>query len=151
MPIILQLNDVECGLACLAMIVSYHGQKTSLSACREFCATGRDGLTAQGIAKAARLYGLQVKAYSVTELDSFKHVPLPAIAHWGFNHFVVVEKWSTKTVTIVDPASGRQRLSKDDFSTSFTGVVLTFKPGPTFKAQTTESPPPFGQNTSKMF
>jgi len=127
-PVVLQLNGVECGAACLAMILSYFGRPTTISECREICEAGRDGLTARNIADAARQFGLRVKAYSV-EPESFRYLSLPAIAHWKFGHFVVVESWSPKRIVIVDPAGGRRTLRPEEFDADFTGVVLTFERG----------------------
>jgi len=132
-PVMLQLNGVECGAACLAMILTYYGRKTRVAECREICGVGRDGTTAQTIARAARSYGLRVGAFSVEPKD-FQHVRLPAIAHWEFNHFVVVERWSPKWVEIVDPAGGLRRLSAAEFEAGLTGVVLTFEPGIHFES-----------------
>jgi peptidase C39-like protein len=126
-PLLLQMSVVECGAACLAMILSYYGRRTSASECREWFDIGRDGLTARAIAEAARHYGLRVKAFSLEPRD-FKHVSLPAIAHWEFKHFVVVEHWSAKKVEIVDPALGRRQLTAAEFDAGFTGVVLTLEP-----------------------
>lgn len=109
-PLILQMTDLECGAACLAMILNFHGRKTKIFECRECLGVGTDGVTAQGIAKEARRFGLRVRAYSVS-LNDLKYVLLPAIAHWNFNHFVVVERWSPKRVVIVDPAVGRRKLT----------------------------------------
>jgi HlyB family type I secretion system ABC transporter len=131
-PVMLQMSAVECGAACLAMILNFHGRKTRVSDCREKCGVGRDGATALSIARAARGYGLRVRAHSV-ELRDFGQVQLPAVVHWNFNHFVVVERWSARSVTIVDPAMGRRRLSAGEFSAGFTGVVLTFQPGVQFE------------------
>lgn len=131
-PVILQLSAVECGAACLAMILSYYGRKTQVSECRELCGVGRDGLTARTIAEAARQYGLRVKAYSV-ELDDFKYIRLPAIAHWNFNHFIVIERWSPAGIEVVDPAAGRRQVTPEEFNISFTGVILTFEPGAHFE------------------
>ena len=131
-PVLLQMNAVECGAACLAMVLDYHGRKTRVAECSEVCRAGRDGLTAQNIAQAARSYGLRVVAFSL-EPSHFKDVSVPAIAHWEFNHFVVVEQWSPKWVEIVDPASGRRRVTARDFAASFTGVVLTLEPGVHFR------------------
>lgn len=127
-PVLLQMNSVECGSACLAMILSYHGRKASVVECRDACGIGRDGVTAQTIAKAARSYGLRAKAFSLNPND-FKDIQLPAIVHWEFNHFIVVERWSPRWVEIVDPASGRKRLSATEFEAGMTGVVLTLEPG----------------------
>lgn len=127
----LQMSEVECGAACLAMILSYHGRQTGISELRESCAVGRDGVTAQSLAKTARACGLRARGYSVEPWD-FKQLPLPAVAHWEFNHFVVVERWTPKRVEIVDPEGGRRTLSAEEFSAGFTGVVLTFEPGAQF-------------------
>ena len=131
LPVVLQMNAVECGAACLAMILSHYGRKARLADVRESCAAGRDGLSAQTIADAARRHGLRVRAYSAQPGD-FRDVPLPAIVHWNFNHFVVVESWSPRHVDIVDPAAGRRRLRPAEFDAGFTGVVLTFEPGTGF-------------------
>lgn len=132
-PVRLQLSVVECGAACLAMILSYYGRQTQVSECRELIGIGRDGVTAETIAKAARTYGLRVKAYSIEKLADFKYVQLPAIVHWNFDHFVVVERWSPKRIEIIDPSSGRRRLTLQEFEAGFTGVVLTFDPGVQFQ------------------
>lgn len=90
-PVLHQISMVECGAACLAMILTYYGRKTSVSEVRERCGVGRDGLSAFGIVKAARSYGLRTRAISLKEND-FRFVPLPAIIHWNFKHFLIVER-----------------------------------------------------------
>lgn len=132
LPVMLQLSEVECGAACLAMVLSYYGRKTHVSECREQIGTGRDGVTARAIADAARSYGLRVKAYSA-ELSDLKYVQLPAIAHWNFNHFVVLERWSPSRIEIVDPSVGRLEVTAAEFDVGFTGVVLTLEPGVGFQ------------------
>jgi ATP-binding cassette subfamily B protein len=126
------MTNLECGAACLAMILNFHGRKTRISECREYLGIVTDGVGADMIAKEARRFGLRVRAYSIT-LDDFKYVPLPAIVHWNFNHFIVVERWSPKHVAIVDPALGRRKLTAAEFDEGFTGVVLTFEPGVQFQ------------------
>lgn len=130
-PVRLQMSQTECGAACLAMVLSYWGRTTRVADLRDQCHAGRDGLSAQAIAAAARAQGLRVKAVSL-EPEQFSHVPLPAIVHWNFNHFIVVERWSPRSVVIVDPASGRRRLSAAEFDAGFTGVVLAMEPGAAF-------------------
>src|SRR5581483_7662416 len=129
-----QLNATECGAACLAMILNYYGRKTSIAEVREHCGPGRDGLSALTIVQAARDYGLRVRAVSLKEND-FRFIKLPAIIHWQFSHFLIVERWSTKHVDIVDPANGRWRLDTDEFDTSFTGIVIMLEPGIQFSRQ----------------
>ncbi|MBO0778120.1 MAG: peptidase domain-containing ABC transporter [Ktedonobacteraceae bacterium] len=129
-----QMGIVECGAACLAMILSYHGRQTSVAEVREKCGVGRDGLSALAIVKAARSYGLRVRAVSVEERD-FRFIPLPAIVHWNFNHFLVVEHWSPKRIDVIDPGFGRRSMTTEEFHNSFTGVVITFEPGVNFECQ----------------
>ena len=130
-PVIRQLSATECGLACLAMVLSHFGRRTSVVECRAACSVGRDGLSGRDLARVARGFGLHAKGYSVNA-DAFGNVTLPVIAHWEFNHFVVVERWSKQRVTIVDPAAGRRVLSQGEFSRSFTGVILSCTPSVRF-------------------
>jgi ATP-binding cassette, subfamily B, bacterial len=139
-PVKLQLSAVECGAACLAMILSYYGRQTQVAECRALISIGRDGVTAETIARSARHYGLRVKAYSVTALNDFRYVQMPAIAHWNFEHFVVIERWTPQQVEIVDPGHGRCRLTPAEFEAAFTGIVLTFEPGTQFKPGSTAVP-----------
>src|SRR5438874_156629 len=127
-PQLSQMSAVECGLTCLAMILGYYGRETSISELRTHYAVGRDGVSALGIVRAARHYGMRVRAISLQQND-FRFVKLPAIVHWEFNHFLVVERWSRKRVDVVDPARGRCRLTHDEFDAGFTGVVITLEPG----------------------
>lgn len=136
-PVISQMTKRECGAACLAMILTFHGRKIRVSECQERLGAGTDGLKAQAIAEEARRFGLRVRAYSVP-LNLMKRVPLPAIAHWNFNHFVVVERWSPKSVVVVDPKLGRRKLSAAEFDEGFTGAILTFEPGGQFKKPSTD-------------
>jgi ATP-binding cassette, subfamily B, bacterial len=129
---LIQMSMIECGAACLAMILSYYGRKTTISEVRESCGgVGRDGLSALVIVKAARAYGLRVRVVSLKEND-FRFVILPAIVHWEFNHFLIVEHWSPRYVDLVDPALGRRRVTAQEFDNSFTGIVITLEPGAHF-------------------
>ena len=126
------MTAVECGAACLAMVLNYYGYGTSISAVQERCGVGRDGLTALDIVKSARLYGLRVRAVSLN-LDDFRFVSLPAIVHWEFNHFLIVERWSATRIDVIDPAAGRRRLTRAEFDESFTGVAILLEPGAQFE------------------
>ncbi len=134
-PVLLQNNEFECGAACLAMVASYYGYQITVKDCLNKADVGRDGLKANIIAALARDMGFDVKAYSL-QADAFKNIPLPSIVHWNFNHYVVVEHWTTTHVTIIDPARGHRVISIEEFNTSFTGISLTLKPGKTFTPQT---------------
>jgi ABC-type bacteriocin/lantibiotic exporter with double-glycine peptidase domain len=132
-PIILQLTRTECGLACLAMILNHHGRKVELSELREHFGSGRDGASALAISQAARAYGLRAKAYSLKPAD-LKQLTFPAIVHWNFDHFVVVECWSPHHVQIIDPAAGRLRLTAAEFDAGFTGGRFDLRPGAAIRA-----------------
>jgi ATP-binding cassette, subfamily B, bacterial len=139
-PPVLQLTAVECGAACLAMILGYYGRRTRVVEIRDAYGIGRDGLSALDIVKAARNYGMRVRAISLRgQIDEFRFVSLPAIVHWEFNHFMVVERWSAKYVDVVDPAVGRKRLSRAEFELGFTGVVIMLEPGEQFDRHTTSA------------
>lgn len=137
-PVILQMTQNECGSACLAMVLTYHGRETTISDCRRFLKSGRDGLTARSIAQAGRELGLRVRAFSLPP-EQLDQIVLPAIIHWNFNHFMVLEQWTEKEVRVVDPALGRRRLTHEEFNQGFTGVVLTMEPGADFQRQKSES------------
>ncbi|MER5621326.1 peptidase domain-containing ABC transporter [Streptosporangium sp. NPDC002544] len=130
-PVLLQNTVTECGAACLAMVLCHHGQRTTLHQVAERLQVGRDGLSAKAIVDGAREHGLKARAFSLAPED-LARVPLPAVAHWEFNHFVVVERWSPDRVDIVDPGRGRRRLTAEEFSDGFTGVLLVFEPGEGF-------------------
>ena len=137
-PVILQMTPHECGAACLAMVLSYHGRMMTLSECRLHLRSGRDGLSARAIAQAARDLGLRVRALSL-EPESLAQVHGPAIVHWNFEHFLVLERWSPHAVEVVDPAVGRRKLTNEEFNAGFTGVVLTLEPGADFQPQEAQS------------
>jgi ABC-type bacteriocin/lantibiotic exporter with double-glycine peptidase domain len=116
------------------MVLSYHGRATRLDECRESCGVGRDGLSTRTIAEVGRRFGLRMRGFSL-EPAALRHVPLPAIAHWNFNHFVIIESWTPTKVDIVDPGTGRQQVSAAEFEAAFTGVLLTCEPSVAFEAR----------------
>jgi ATP-binding cassette, subfamily B, bacterial len=147
-PVILQVAAADCGSACLAMIVRYFGRSTSLSECRELCGAGRDGTTAESLAKTARELGLQVRAVLLRSGD-LSGLRLPAIAHWNHNHFIVVESWSPKSVRVVDPSLGRLRLSSAEFAEGFTGILLSFSDAGMMKPEGSAPRSPWAQFLSE--
>src|SRR5262249_33788417 len=117
-PVLIQMSAVECGAACLAMVLGYYGRESTISEVRTRCQIGRDGLSALDLVKAARSYGLRVRAVSLQE-DDLSRIPLPAIVHWEFNHFLIVERTSHRWVEIVDPAVGQRRMTYEEFFNGF--------------------------------
>lgn len=122
-----QLEATECGAACLAMVLDYHGAPAPLAEVREACAVSRDGVNAGTIARAAETYGLEAIGYKL-ELEELAEIALPAILHWEMRHFVVLERITNKRMHIVDPALGRRSIPRAAFSEAFTGVALALAP-----------------------
>jgi ABC-type bacteriocin/lantibiotic exporter with double-glycine peptidase domain len=121
------------------MVLAWFGRQTTLEECREQSGSGRDGVTAQILLEAAQAFGLRGRAFKL-DPSRFSHVPLPAIVHWEFDHFLVVERWSPTGVEVVDPALGHRRLTADEFDEGFTGVVLVFEPGLGFRRAYQDEP-----------
>ncbi len=126
-PYVPQMEMVECGAAALAMVLGYWGHHAPLPHVREACKVSRDGANAANILQAARGYGMEAEAVKV-EVEHIRDLPLPAILHWEFKHFVVLERITARGVHIVDPGMGRRFISMAEFRTSFTGVALVFAP-----------------------
>lgn len=126
-PLILQAEAVECGLACIAMIAGYHGQHVSLAELRHFRPVSLKGLAMPGIIDVAASLQLQARAVRL-ECAELKQLRLPCILHWRMNHFVVLERVTSFGVRIADPAIGRVGLSHRQCSSLFTGVALELLP-----------------------
>ncbi len=131
-PTVLQMEAVECGAACLGMILGYYGRHVPLEELRVACGVTRDGSSAGNLLRAARAYGLDAKGYRY-ELDDLRKVAPPFIIFWQFYHFVVVEGFTKDGAVLNDPAGGRRVCDWEEFNRAYTGVCLTFSPGPEFK------------------
>ena len=131
-PLLLQMHGTECGVACLASVLAYFGRWVPVAELRDRCAVSRDGSTAGGIVRAAKHYGLQCSGLNA-QVHQLKKLPLPLILFWEFNHFLILEGFDHKQFFLNDPATGRRKLSAEEFNTSFSGIVLQFKPGPEFQ------------------
>lgn len=123
-----QMEMTECGAACLAMVLARHGHHAPLPEVRQACGVSRDGANALAIVRAARAYGLEAKGAKLTDPSQLSQLPLPAILHWDFNHFVVLERLTKDGVALVDPAAGRRAMGMEEVGHHFTGVALFLKP-----------------------
>ncbi len=132
-PFIQQLEVADCGAACLAMVLGYHGKEVRLGEVRDVTSTSRDGVTALGIMEAARWYGLRGRGIYIEDLSALESLEPASILHFKMNHFVVFERVTKTGVEIVDPARGKRRIPLDEFGKLFTGPVLMFEPGENFE------------------
>ena len=130
-PILLQMHASECGAACLGSVLAFFGRWVPLTELRERCEVSRDGSSAASIARAARHYGLECNGLSL-RADQLRMLPLPLILFWQFSHFVVLEGFDGRNFYLNDPATGRRRLSAEEFSKGFSGIALRFKRGADF-------------------
>ena len=135
-PVIMQMEALECGAACLCMIAAYYKKWIPLTQVRSDCGVSRNGSVAKNILCAGRAYGFEAGGYKMEPAD-LQNLTLPAILHWDFNHFVVLCGMDLKKGKFVinDPARGRVTVNMDEFDRSFTGIVLSFVPGENFKPE----------------
>ncbi|MER5620252.1 peptidase domain-containing ABC transporter [Streptosporangium sp. NPDC002544] len=131
-PVILQHSMVECGAACLAMVLAAHGRRVPAHVLAEEMGIGRDGVSALTLVRVARAHGLTTRAISVSA-SRMSELPLPAVVHWRHSHFIAVERVTRGRVGVIDPALGRLGLSPEDFAQNYSGIALTFGPGPDFR------------------
>ena len=141
-PVVMQMEALECGAASLAMIMAYYGTWYPLEKVRVDCGVSRDGSSARNILKAARSYGMTADGYHY-ELDAFKeNGEYPCIVHWNFEHFVVLKGFKGKYAYLNDPARGDVKVTMEEFDQAFTGVVLRITPA--------EGYVPTGKRTSTL-
>jgi ABC-type bacteriocin/lantibiotic exporter with double-glycine peptidase domain len=139
-PYVQQMEAADCGAACLAMVLGHHGKTVSLDRVRLAAGTNR-GTDALGIVRAAEQFGMRGRGVQL-EIQDLHFLPSGSILHWGFNHFVVLERMRGNGVDIVDPAFGRRRVPMEKFRRHFTGVALVFEPADAFE------PTPKGRSKS---
>ena len=132
-PVVMQMETVECGAAALSMLLAYHGKWLSIEQLRTDCGVSRDGSNARNIVLAARHHGMDAHGWQA----DIAHLPslAPAIIHWNHNHFVVFKGFHRGMAFINDPAIGSMAVSMKDFQRSYTGVAITSVPGDDFKPQ----------------
>lgn len=127
-PVIMQMEALECGAASLAMVLAYYGKWLPLEQVRFDCGVSCDGSNARNILKAARSYGLAAKGYRYEPNDLRRDGKFPCIIYWNFNHFVVLDGFRGNKAILNDPAKGKYAVSLKTFDDSFTGICLLFEP-----------------------
>ena len=127
-PVIMQMEALECGAACLAMILAYYGKWVPLEQVRLDCGVSRDGSKMKNIFLAGKHYGLESHGYKMEIEGLKKAATFPCIIHWDFNHFVVLNGFRGDKAVLNDPARGKVTVSMEQFDRSFTGLCLTFAP-----------------------
>ena len=114
-PHYLQLDAMDCGPACLRMIASHYGREFNQARLRELCLIGKGGVSMLGITEAAEKIGLRALAVRLSYKKLLEEAPLPCIAHWNQDHFVVVHKITKRTIHVADPAMGLMTYSLTEF------------------------------------
>lgn len=132
-PVVMQMEALECGAASLTMILAYYGKWLPLEQVRADCGVSRDGSNAKNVLRAARSYGLSAKGYRFEPEDLKTYGKFPCIIHWNFNHFVVLNGFKGDKAVLNDPAKGCYSVSMETFDKSFTGICLMFEPTKSFE------------------
>lgn len=127
LPIILQTEATECGLACLAMIGRYYGHELDLPALRRRFSTSLKGATLARVMEMASVLKLRSRPVKL-HLEEMSQLETPCILHWDLNHFVVLKSATNQRVTIHDPARGLCKLTLAEVSQHFTGIALELSP-----------------------
>ncbi|MEP7762679.1 peptidase domain-containing ABC transporter [Sanguibacter sp. 25GB23B1] len=135
----IQITSTECGLCCASMILAHHRSKESLVSLRKDFDVGRDGLSVRDIRAVLESRGFAVKTFRAN-LGGLRDVHLPVIAYWRNSHFVVVERISRDTITVLDPARGRVVLSADEFEADFAGIIILATPTAAFEPDLRREP-----------
>ena len=135
-PYIQQTAAADCGAACLAMVLAYHGKEVRLDEVRGVSGISQLGTNALTLMRTARWFGLRGRGVQIEELDDLEYLERGAILHWAFNHFVVFDRVRKGGIEIVDPEHGRRFISRKRLNRDFTGVALTFEPDDDFEAAT---------------
>ncbi len=137
-PFIKQLDETDCGAACLAMVARYYNKDVGTARIREIACTDRDGTNFLGMIKAAEELGFAAKAVKAKEKELDTELPVPFIAHvrideYNLYHFVVVYRVTSSRVYVGDPAQGRAKLPHDEFARLWTGAFIVAVPAPDFR------------------
>ena len=137
LPVILQTEMAECGLASIAMVASYHGHKLDLNTLRRDYPVSLKGATLKSLMMTADRLKFSTRALRL-ELEDMPNLQTPCILHWDLNHFVVLKKATKDKVVIHDPGRGERTLAMEEVSKFFTGVALELTPAQGFEKKDDE-------------
>jgi ATP-binding cassette subfamily B protein RaxB len=132
LPLMLQTEATECGLACVGMVAGYHGYRTDLATLRRRFPVSLKGSTLRDLIAIAGQLELATRPLKL-DLEDLAQLKLPCILHWNLNHFVVLQEVGPRSATVYDPAFGIRKLPMEEVAKSFTGVALELWPNPGFK------------------
>ncbi|WP_281556658.1 peptidase domain-containing ABC transporter [Thalassomonas sp. RHCl1] len=148
-PLILQAEVAECGLASMAMIASYYGHQLDMPTMRKRFSANLKGMNLQQLIDLGDSLGLASRALQCP-VEDLPRLALPCILHWDMNHFVVLTKVSGKSITINDPATGKKTLTLNEFSQHFTGIALELTPTNKFEVKNERQRMKLGQLWSNI-
>ena len=131
MPLVRQMEEADCGAACLAMALGFLGKRVRLDDLRDLTGTGRDGVSALALVQSARACGLNSRGVHA-DIGDLRHLPRGSILHWEFTHFVVLEAATRNGIRVVDPAKGRRFVPMEMLRRAYTGVAILFEITPEF-------------------
>lgn len=132
LPMMLQTEAAECGLACLAMVARYHGHDVDLPSLRRRFSTSLKGANLARVMSMATDLGFTTRPLRL-ELDELNQLKAPCVLHWDLNHFVVLKQAGKRYIVIHDPARGERKITLKEASDHFTGVALELIPSADFK------------------
>ncbi len=132
-PVVMQMEALECGAASLDMILAYYGKYLPLEQVRSDCGVSRDGSSAKNIVRAAKNYGMKTRALIIDAKGLKKEGTFPCIIHWNFNHFVVLDGFKKDYAVINDPARGLIKVPMAEFEKAYTGVYIELVPTQEFE------------------
>jgi ATP-binding cassette subfamily B protein len=140
MPYIQQTTGVDCGAACLAMVLAYHGSNVSLREIRDALGIQSDGASAAQLIRGGKPFGLTGRGYRLQTVEGLMDIPPASLLHWNLAHFVVFERMDADGAWIVDPAVGRRRVSRTELGQAFSGIVIVFDFEESFRIAARSSP-----------
>jgi ATP-binding cassette, subfamily B, bacterial CvaB/MchF/RaxB len=142
LPLVRQTEAAECGLACLAMVATYHGHRIDLTTLRRRHPVSLKGVTLRGLIQVANQLDLACRPLRF-ELDHLQQLRLPAILHWDLNHFVVLKAVTSRGIVVHDPAAGEKSYPTVEASKHLTGVALEISPAEGFAPKDERTKLPF--------